>query len=100
MSVRLPSLVDLRDPNTLVQVLQEALKNVPEIHWFPVTFALPFAPFSLYHNIGKTPLGMVQDPMIDAIVWAEPDDRRDWGPQRVVLRSNAENAMMRVGLVV
>lgn len=105
MSVRL-SLVDLRDPSTLVQVLEEAFKFVPQIHWFDVLsptsvdFPSPADPFSYYHKLGVTPIGMVQDPLAKAIVWADAENRREWGPQRVVLRCDVANVMLRIGLIV
>lgn len=99
MSVRI-SLIDLNDPNTLVQALQQALRFVPQIHWFEVPFPVAGDPVSVYHKLGETPAGMVFDAISSALVWATMEDRREWGAQRVVVRCNVSGATMRIGLIV
>lgn len=105
MSIRLP--VDsVRDPNTLVQALEAATRFIPEVHWFDVLvptdadFPSSAKPFSFYHKMGVTPLGMVDDKLAKAIIWADADNRREWGPQRVVLRCDVANVTVRIGLIV
>ena len=99
MPIRL-SIDTLHDPNTLVRALYDATRNIPEIIWFEVLFPASFAPLSVYHKIGRVPFGVVTDAKVDAVVWAEPDDRRQWSKERAVVRCNAENVTMRVGLLV
>jgi hypothetical protein len=99
MPIRL-SVDSVRDPNTLVQALFNATRNMPEIIWFDVLFPASFTPLSVYHKLGRVPFGVVADGLVDAVVWAEPDDRRQWSKERAVVRCNAENVTMRVGLLV
>lgn len=99
MTIRL-SVDSVRDPNTLVQALMDATRNMPEILWYDVTFPASFTPLSVYHKIGRKPFAVIKDPQIDAEVWAEPDDRREWSADRAVVRCNAENVTMRVGFLV
>lgn len=94
------AITDLRDTNTLVQAIENALRFVPQIHWFPVLFPAADSPVSVYHKLGETPKGMVFDPLISATAYALPVDRVEWGAQRVVVRCNVSGATIRIGLIV
>lgn len=99
MSIRL-SVDSVQDPNTLVQALAAATRNIPEIHWYPTIFVTGSAPQSIYHKLGVVPSYMVVDALADANVWATPVDRKEWGPERVVVRCSASGATMNIGLIV
>lgn len=109
MSIRL-SVDSVRDPNTLVQALESVTRFIPEIRWFRVLFPTINAPLSIYHKIGRTPLHMIADAIVDVLpgtevvvipqCWATLDDRNEWGPERVVVRCSQSGVTVDIGLIV